>query len=56
MDNIEYDAIVKCLNCGNQWNERIPHGTLVAEHIKQQEVKCLNCKCEYALIAGGVTA
>jgi len=52
---ISYDAIVKCLNCGNQWSENISHGLLVAEHIKGWRIKCKNCKCPDAKIVGGVT-
>lgn len=56
MENtIHYDATVKCLNCGNQWGECIPHGKLVVEHIKELDIKCSNCKCDDAKIVGGVT-
>jgi len=55
LEVIHYDAIVKCLNCGNQWSECIPHGKLVVEHIKDHAIKCLNCKCDDAKIVGGVT-
>ena len=51
-----YTAIIKCLNCGDQWSISIPHGTLVSEWLRgPANNKCQNCKCDNADIVGGVT-
>jgi len=55
MEPEHYDATVKCLNCGNQWNECVSHGLLVSEYIKERGIFCLNCKCPDAKIVGRVT-
>lgn len=50
-----YRVILKCLNCGNQFERDIKLGMLVSEYIRKEKVTCYICECEDARIVGGVT-
>ena len=58
IDETKYDAMAKCLNCGNEWDINIPKGTLVSEWLGNKKIdnRCRNCMCPDARIVGRATA